>query len=149
MIMMLAEKNYGYQRERRHYKTDVKLEKVERSEQVYKKNSSAVISSKDKLILLALTLFVGLLCVGLILTTAYAAKVKYNINNLTNENAVITGEIEALNVKIKTGTNLQTIEQKAISEIGMVYPTPDQFVFVDGKKPAKDFALALKEQAYN
>ncbi|WP_027398730.1 hypothetical protein [Anaerovorax odorimutans] len=146
--MMLAEKNYEYQRVRRPYSVDA----VERKRQVKssKKKSNSIITSKDKIAILMFTLFVGIICVGLILCTAYAAKVKYNINNLTNKNEVIAGEIETLNVEIQSASNIKTIEEKAISRIGMIHPTQDQLVFMDGnKKPADDFSLALKQQAYN
>jgi len=92
----------------------------------------------------------GALCVGLILATAYAASIKFNINSLAKENAVIQGEIENLNVKIESANNIQVIEAKATAELGMVYPASSQFVFIDeNKETVKDFALVLKEQAYN
>ena len=97
-----------------------------------------------------LTVFAGILCVGLILSTAYSASVKYHINTLIKENAVIQGEIENLNVKIESASNIQIVEAKATIELGMVYPTAEQLVFIDGsKETVKDFALVLKEQAYN
>ncbi|MPN58789.1 Cell division protein FtsL [bioreactor metagenome] len=97
-----------------------------------------------------LTVLIGVLCIGLILSTAYAASVKYHINTMIKENAVIQGEIENLNVKIESASNIQIVEARATVELGMLYPTAEQLVFIDGtRETVKDFALVLKEQAYN
>lgn len=147
--MMAAEQWYQYQDNYKRYGLDMKP-KTERKLNTKQKESKSIISAKDKSRLILLTIFIGLLCVGLILTTAYAAKIKYNINTIIKENAVIQGEIENLNVKIESGTNIQIIEARAATELGMVYPTSDKLVYLEGdKEKIKDFALALKEQAYN
>lgn len=147
--MMAAEKWYEYQDSYKRYGFDMKP-KTEKKENIKSKNSNTGINAKDKFRMLMLTVFAGILCVGLILSTAYSASVKYHINTLIKENAVIQGEIENLNVKIESASNIQIVEAKATIELGMVYPTAEQLVFIDGSKEAvKDFALVLKEQAYN
>ncbi|MEG1584521.1 MAG: cell division protein FtsL, partial [Anaerovorax sp.] len=113
-------------------------------------NATQGIGIKEKIGILFLTVVVGIVCVSLILTTAYAAETKYQINAMIKENTAIEGEIENLNVKIQSGTSLDVIEKRATEELGMVSPSPDQFVFIaPTTKPVKDFALALKERAYN
>lgn len=147
--MLAAEKAYEGYRESRRYES-VSRVPITKKQTVQKKNPNRAITVKEKTAILMLTALVGLLCIGLILTTAYAAKVKYNINSLSNENAIITGEIEALNVEKQTGTNLQTIERRASMELGMIYPSSNQFVFLNGSaKPNNNFAMAMKEKAYN
>lgn len=147
--MMAAEQWYEYQSSYKRYGLDMKPKTVEK-ENIKIKNTGTGITSKDKFRLILLTIFAGVLCVGLILTTAYAASVKYHVNSLIKENQVIQGEIENLNVQIESANNIQVIEAKASSELGMVYPASDQLVYVQENKQAmKDFALALKEQAYN
>ncbi len=147
--MMAAEKWYEYQSNYKRYGIDMKP-RFEKKENIKVSNSSIGITSKDKFRLLFLTIFAGIICIGLILSTAYAASVKYNINSLIKENAVIQGEIENLNVKIESAANIQIVETRACAELGMVYPTADKLVFINGQKPEmKDFALALKEVAYN
>ncbi len=109
-----------------------------------------MINAKDKFSLLVLTVFVGFICVGLIVSTAYAASTKYHINTLMKESAVIQGEIENLNVKIEKASNIQIVEAKAAADLGMIYPTMDRLVYIDtNKETVKDFALLLKEEAYN
>lgn len=145
--MMAAEKWYEYQDSYKRYGIDMKPRTVKKGN--IKSNSNTVINAKDKFRLLLLTAFIGVLCIGVILTTAYAASIKYHINTMIKENTVIQGEIENLNVKIESASNIQIVEAKA-TELGMVYPTAEQLVFIDGTQaPVKDFAMALKEQAYN
>ena len=146
---MAAEKWYEYQNSYKRYGFDMKP-RVEKRETVKSRSSNSGINPKDRFRLLLLTVFVGVLCIGLILSTAYAASVKYHINAMIKENAVIQGEIENLNVKIESASNIQIIEAKASAELGMVYPGAEQLVFIDGdRETAKDFALVLREQAYN
>jgi hypothetical protein len=146
--MMAAEKWYEYQGSYKRYGIDMKPKTVKK-ESIKSNNSNTGINAKDKFRLLLLTAFIGALCIGLILTTAYAASVKYHINTMIKENAVLQGEIENLNVKIESASNIQIVETKA-TQLGMVYPTPEQLIYIDGSKGTmKDFAMVLKEQAYN
>lgn len=148
--MMAAEKWYEYQENYKRYGLDMKPRTVKTETIKSKANSNTGINAQDKFRLLLLTVFIGVLCVGLILATAYAASVKYHTNNLIKENEVIQGEIENLNVKIESASNIQIVESRATTELGMVYPTAEQLVFVDkNKETKKDFAMVLKEQAYN
>ncbi len=105
---------------------------------------------KEKCKIISLIIVGGLLCIAIILSTAYSAAIKYKINTIQKENNLIIGEIENLTVKINNGKNIQLIEQRAQSELGMVYPMPDQFVYVSSD-PEKlhDFAAVMKERAYN
>jgi len=128
---------------------DMELKCNQRKENIKAMNSYTGLNAKDKFRLLLVTAFIGVLCIGVILTTAYAASVKYHVNSMIKENAVIQGEIENLNVKIESASNIQIVESKA-TQLGMVYPTAEQLVFIDGTQaPVKDFAMTLKEQAYN
>ncbi|HVI39538.1 MAG TPA: cell division protein FtsL [Anaerovoracaceae bacterium] len=147
--MMAAEKWYEYQDSYKRYGFDMKP-RTEKKDNIKSKSSNTGINAKDKFRLVMLTIFAGILCAALILSTAYAASVKYNINSLIKENTVIQGEIENLNVKIESASNIQIIEARATAELGMMYPTAEQLVFIDeNKETVKDFALVLKEQAYN
>jgi cell division protein FtsL len=146
--MMAAEKWYEYQDSYKRYGLDMKP-RTERKMNTGSKSTKSAISAKERFRLLLLTAFIGALCIGLILSTAYAASVKYHINTMIKENQTIQGEIENLNVKIESASNIQIVETKAV-ELGMVYPASGQLVYIDATgKPVKDFALVLKEQAYN
>lgn len=147
--MVTAERWHEYQDLYNRHGIDmsVKKEKVEREMTA---TIGTGVNSKEKILILFLTIIVGIVGISLILATAYSANIKYNINTMIKENTVIQGEIENLNVKIKTGTNLEIVEQRAKAELGMVPASAEQFVFIDeDAEPVKDFALALKERAYN
>ncbi|QIB70101.1 hypothetical protein Ami103574_12715 [Aminipila butyrica] len=144
--MMPAEKWYEYQDNYKKYGFDMKPKKPQKVK--VKKKSS--VTPKDRIAILFLTVVVGGLCVSAIIMTAYAASVKYDINNIIKENQVIIGEIENLTVQLNKANNIQAIEYKATTELGMVYPDPNDFVYISAEeKPVKDFALLLKEEAYN
>lgn len=105
---------------------------------------------KDKARLLLLIGIIGALCIAGVISTAYASQIKYDINALARENQVIQGEIQNLDVNIEVANNIKIIEEKAISELGMVYPKYEQMVFIAAKSEKfNDFAMALREQAYN
>ena len=144
--MIPAEKWYEYQESYKKYGFDMKP----RETKVNKQKPKAVISAKDKTRLIMLIVFLGTLCIGIIVSTAYAAKLQYDINTILNENNILQGEIDNLNVAIKKESNISIIEEKATSELGMIYPQGSQIVRLGEKKvEVSDFAMTLKEQAYN
>jgi cell division protein FtsL len=146
--MMAAEKWYEYQDSYKRYGLDMKPQAEKKTIKQRKARSAA--DAKDRLRLLLLTVLVGALCVGLIVSNAYAASVKHHINTLIKENQIIQGEIDNLDVMIESASNIQVVEARAIAELGMLYPGTEQIVFLDGPaEPIRDFALVLKEQAYN
>lgn len=144
--MIAADQWYEYQQQYRKFSFDMKpTESI--SERDKKK---ARTSPKDRLGLMALTILMGLIFVGMIIVSAYGANIKYDINNLAKENAVIQGEIENLNVEIKSAVNIGAIEERAIGELGMVYPQVDQFRYLgNGPDTSHNLASVIKENAYN
>jgi cell division protein FtsL len=95
-----------------------------------------------------LTIFIGLLCICLIVTAAYSAQVKYNINGIIAECEEVRGEIQNLNAAIKGATNIKIIEEHAINQLGMVYPSMEQIKYISKGNKTQDFALTLKQIAY-
>ncbi len=108
----------------------------------------AAVSRKHMFLLLAVA---GMICIGLIICSAYAASITYTNNQIRTENAALQGEVESLQIKIQTADNIDNIEQKATKELGMVYPDSEQYVTLSGssKTDVGDFASLLKKQAYN
>ncbi len=147
--MIAAEKWYEHQENYHKYGLDMRPTK-KKNTKVEKTSTSPSITLREKCQIMILAVVVAVLSVGLIASTAYSAKIKYNINKLVKESAVIEGEIENLNVKIKSQSHIQIIEEKAKVQLGMVYPALNQYVYIDKEEvPIKDFALALKQEAYN
>lgn len=90
------------------------------------------------------------LCVTLLFFVgldAHTSKVQYDINQINKQIAQKEKEIANLEVKIKSATNITTIEQKAL-ELGMIYPTFDQIVYIQGGSGIEEFAVALMESVY-
>lgn len=144
--MMPAEQWYEYQDNYKKYGFDMKPKKKLMSRQ--KKKSS--VTPKDRIAMMFLSVVIGVLCVSIIITTAYSASIKYEINKIIKDNAVIIGEIENLSVKLNQANNIKTIEQKATTQLGMIYPDPNEFIYVKQEEElVKDFALILREEAYN
>lgn len=144
--MIAAEKWYEYQENYQKYGFDMKPKEPRKKVRKPKPG----ITPKDKMRLLALTVVVGILCIGLIVTTAFAATIKYETNKIIEKNNAIEAEIENLNVKIYSSNNIEAIEKKATKTLGMVYPSSKQIVYLTkDEKPDKSFASTLKEEAYN
>jgi len=144
--MVTAEKWHEYQTNYKRYGLDMKPQALK----AVKKTESAAVSFAERVKIILFLLLAGLLCICLIISTAYTAGVKYEINLIAKENTGLTGEIENLNVKIKNATNIRTVEERAVSELGMIYPSAEQFVFLTRQvKPQGDFAMILMEHAYN
>lgn len=143
--MIAAEQWYQYQENYQKYGFDMKP-KTQRKKPEPKKR---VFSSKDKMHILALIIALGVLFVGMIITTAFAATIQYNTNKIIKENNEIQAEIENLEVKLNVATNIEAIEAKAEAQ-GMVYPETGQIVRLSvSEKAPEGFAQMMKNQAYN
>lgn len=148
--MMAAEKWYEYQTSYQRYGLEMRAAATAKVKNEEVRAARSIISTKDKARLMMLIVFAGLLCICLIITAAYSAQVKYNINGLLAQSDSVQGEIENLNVAIKSATSITIIEEKAIAQLGMVYPTADQIAYINtGSNDIPDFAMTLKEIAYN
>ena len=75
---------------------------------------------------------------------------RFEINQTIRDNNALTGEIENLQVKIYTANNVNYIEKKAKSDLGMVSPKEKSRVYIAADDiPEQGFADMLKEKAYN
>lgn len=147
--MLAAEKWYEYQTNYKKYGLEMRPAEAKPGRESSRR-AKAVLNTKDKARLMLLTVFAGFLCICLIITAAYSAQVKYNINGLLAQADAVQGEIENLNVAIKSAVSITVIEEKAITKLGMVYPAADQILYLDSNSNnIKDFDQTLKEIAYN
>jgi len=82
--------------------------------------------------LLLKTLVMGaiilVLCIGF---TAYGTSINYQINSTNKQIEDIQNEIENLNLKVTANMSPEIIEEKAINELGMEYPSASQYVYID------------------
>ena len=144
--MIAAEQWYQHQENYQKYGLDMKPKTERRKPQPQKR----VFTEKDMARILALIIAVGVLCVGMIITTSFAAQIKYDTNAMLESNHVLESEIGSLNVKLHAATSIEAIENKATEDLGMVYPKNKQVVYLDSAKVPEDgFAQTMKKQAYN
>ena len=93
---------------------------------------------------------VGILCIIMVVLTAYSAELKCDNNGLMVENEALQGEIDTLKIKIKSANNIEHIEAYASEKLGMIYPEHGECVYLDQESaPDADFAMSLRQQAYN
>lgn len=93
---------------------------------------------------------IGLICIIMVVLAAYGAELRCENNELIAANETLQGEIDTLNIKIKSANNIDHIESVATKKLGMVYPSEGECVYVSNEdKPDGNFAMVIKEQAYN
>lgn len=93
---------------------------------------------------------IGLVCIIMVVISAYSAELRCENNDLISSNEVLQGEIDTLNVKIESANNIDHIEHVATKKLGMVYPKEGECVYVsESDAPQQNFAMVIKEQAYN
>ena len=146
--MMTTAEWYEHHNRYRRYGIDMKEHEQEVEAEVESQSSSVTLQDKAKIILLLL--FVGFLCVSIIISAAYVATVRHEINTITRQSADLRGKIENLNVQIERATNIRIIEERAKNELGMIYPSGSEIVFLSNDIwPEGDFAMRLMEQGSN
>jgi cell division protein FtsL len=144
--MMTAEKWYEHQHKYMRHGIEMKEREIASD----RSNQDSVVTAQDKVKIILLLLVVGILCVSIIISTAYVAGVRHEINDITRQSADIRGQIENLNVQIERATNLRIIEERAKNELGMIYPLGSQVRFIpEDVRPQGDFAMRLRAQTLN
>ena len=144
--MTAAEQWYQHQENYQRYGLDMKPKTQRRKPQPQKR----VFTERDMVRILGLIFAVGVLCVGMIISTSFAAQVKYDTNQMLQSNHVLESEIGNLNVELYAATSIETIEKKATKKLGMIYPKSKNVVYINGDKvPEEGFAQTMKKQAYN
>lgn len=134
--MLVAEKQY-----------DLNLNEYNKNKERRKRKKPKKLSMAQKVkIVTALLIFSGL-CIGMIITTVQATIIKYNINALNKEINSLEGEIENLYVALDKESKSQSIEEKAINELGMKYPTKDETVYISTTNNTdSDLAMLIKNK---
>lgn len=126
-----------------------KIAKAKRKRAQQEEMSVSAIASKDRRLAILTVVVLGLVMLGIIFISAYCASIKSEINQVNKEIAVLQEDIDYLKLEIESGSNIATIEDRALKDLGMIYPTADQFVYIEGiKSKDNDLAQAIKENAY-
>ncbi|MBQ3107135.1 MAG: hypothetical protein IJC68_00795 [Firmicutes bacterium] len=147
--MMQAEKWYEYQKSYQKYGLDMKPKAAPVAAQKPAKAAAATQNWREKAKVLVFTAFIGLLCICIIMITAYGAQAQYNLNKTLAKCDALESEIADLNAAIQKAGNIVLVEEKAL-EMGMVYPTHQEIISLTaGENGGEDLANALKSVAYN
>lgn len=126
-----------------------KLAKAKRKKKAKAEVVTSAAIARDRKLAVITVVVVGLVLLGIIFVSAYCATIKYDINKTNKEAIALQEEIDYLKVEIENGTNIGTIEEKALKELGMIYPTADQFEYLEAKTTNKeDMAQVIKDSAY-
>ena len=151
--MIAPEKWYEYQREYQRYGFDMKPQPEERRTRTGSRKKTRKVADpfgNGRKAAFSAVLAAGLAMIMLIIITAYSADMRFEINQTIRDNNALTGEIENLQVKIYTANNVNYIEKKAKSDLGMVSPKEKSRVYIAADDiPEQGFADMLKEKAYN
>ena len=92
---------------------------------------------------------VGMICILLVVLSAYSAELKMTNNQLDQNNRILQDEIDTLDVKIKAANSLEHIETVATSKLGMVYANENECIYLSKTAaPKRNLASIIKENAY-
>lgn len=112
--------DYDYGQESSEYTP--KKKRIKRS----KKNN--IIESFKNFVMLAATFTLGIL---IVYNYAVITDKQVELNTLNNEIVTLNNDIDAYNIALESIKNTNSIEEIAMTYLGMNYPTRKQTVFVD------------------
>ncbi|MGI6206346.1 MAG: cell division protein FtsL [Anaerovoracaceae bacterium] len=152
--MLAAEEWRKYEEDYLRYGVELEPEPEPQPEHEVKKKtrkhnkSSSRIDARGKVVILGLIAIIGLCSLVFICLQAWKSDINYNIYTLTQEEKQLSGDIDNLNVELNSNNQLDTIEQYAQDNLGMTYPTQEQYVYVTdlkGTSEVNDYIASLAE----
>lgn len=112
-----------------------------------KKTSS--FTARDKKIALTLVAIVAIFGIISILSAAFTATLKFQVNSLISANETLENEIADMDIKLQTANSITNLEKKAKNKLGMKYPSSSQIVYIDDIETPGDIASVVSEAANN
>lgn len=107
-------------------------------------------SRKDKSRVLITIALIGIICIFVVVISAYSAELRCENNDLIASNEALQGEIDTLSIQIKSVNNIDHIETIATTKLGMVYPSDGECVNIsESKAPKGNFAMSIRKEVYN
>lgn len=89
----------------------------------------------ERIFVLFMLLVIGLFCMMTVFFHAWASHIKYDVNALNQEAVALSNDIDNLNVRLNSFSDLDELEKKASAEYSMVYPDHTKYIVVE---PMKD-----------
>lgn len=152
--MIAPEQWYAYQQQYQKYGLDMKpqesREHRERRRQAAKRTAGFELGiMRDHRLWLILLAVAAITMVMVIVMTAYAASIRYEISQVQSENSQLWDEIKNLQSNESTRKGVGYVEEKAGKELGMMAAGSDQCVYITRDDvPSAGFANVLKAKAY-
>ncbi|MDR0357731.1 MAG: hypothetical protein LBH63_05140 [Clostridiales Family XIII bacterium] len=103
----------------------------------------------EKVRMVTAVFVLGMMFLGVISLAAYGTSVQREINRINAQAALVDEDIVKLNLSIEKGRNIGMIEQKALTELGMIYPKGTQLKYLaEIEAQPVDLAQTIKEKVY-
>ena len=143
--MTAAEQRYRYEEQypERGYGFEVRksISRRERKERE--------MSAKDRARFLMLIFAAGLVCLMIIVVTAYGASINYTNNQLRESNKALRSEVDTLEIRLQSANNIAEIQDQAMNDLGMIYAEGRAYVdLTEAEEAPEDLAVVLKDNAY-
>ena len=152
--MIAPQEWYEYQKQYQKYGLDMKPQRKREERNVRKrtrpfKKDMALVFGPDKKAALALIVMGCIIFVMIVVMTAYASSIRYQINKVEAQNETLWTEIKNLESKASNQSDMQYIEGKAAKKLGMVSASTANTVFITTDDlPEPGFADLIREKAY-
>lgn len=140
---MSLERNYGIDYESQNKEQQKKSINTE-----VENRRNAVLVERRKRKTLFHFVLIGLILVMFVAGAAYSSSLAYNNNAMVEENEAINANIQELKVKIHSTVNIGMVENVALKELGMIYPTESQIVQLSNGKNINNFSEVLRKEAF-
>ena len=128
--MIAADEWHKYQESYVKYGIDLEPEK-ERPKREPVKEPVIRVTAKEKGHILLVIAVIGICCIAVIFLQACASSINYSINSLNQEISVLEGDIDNLHVQLNSSSGLDYVEEYAETNLGMIYPTSEQYVYTN------------------
>ena len=139
---MLAEKKYGV-----GYESQLDRRRVDIENDIEKRRALELSDRKKRRTIFQF-LLIGVMFIMFVVGAAYASSLAYGNNAMVEENEAINSNIQELKVQIQSTMNIGMVENVALKELGMIYPTESQIVQLSNEKDIKDFSEVLRKEAF-
>lgn len=122
MLVAKKEENYSYMN------SNIDNKNIRSNRSNRKKDNKGKVKNKFKLLAIALILLC--ICLFILLRYTYITQLRFEVSELESQKAELEKEKQDLKVKLEEAKSYQNIEERAIKQLGMNYPTKEQIVYV-------------------
>ncbi|MBB6217012.1 cell division protein FtsL [Anaerosolibacter carboniphilus] len=137
--MVVAQRKHEY-----YALEDAQKEQIKKQPSASQKRQA--MRAAHKLQIIFSVVMVASLCVAILLGYVSLTETKYRVHALETEIKQLEGQIENYRVQAETFKKSTIVEERAIAELGMQYPTKNQMVFLNIDNSTDTGAQETKEE---